>query len=391
MGAPSVILAGGGAAGLWCALALLRRGWPGSALTVVEPDPKEGDDHTWGYWAIDPVVPPDLHFAAAGHVVLREGGRELITPTAPYRYYCLRSSRFYAYAKRELANAGVSWRRDRVVGFSQVDGAGPSSSPVRAWCAAGDHLDADYALDSRPPDLDGLGAEYNSTLQHFGGYFVRSEKPTFHPDRVVFMDFVEAGPGEVAFFYVVPSGEREAIVELAVLGRRPWASAAYDARIERYLPARYPDVEFEVVEREYGVIPMTDAPMWRASGPRVWAIGTRGGWVQPSSGYAFARTARFASEVAARLAEGPRAAPTPSPVQQVFNATMLRFVNERPVRAGEVFFDLFARNGAPRTFRFLDEAAGLAETLAVMWNSPRFAFADLAARETAARMWRLRG
>lgn len=392
MARPTVIVAGGGAAGLWCAIALLERGWRGESITVVEPDPKDTDDHTWGYWAIDPLLPRELHFCAARQVVLREGGRELIAPTEPFRYYCLRSSRFYAYAKRRLSEAGVRWVRDSVSGLSRVRGsAGDDAGAVRGWCASGSHLTADYALDSRPPDLSRLDPRHNTTLQHFGGFFVRSQSDCFEVDRVVFMDFVEAGATEVAFFYAVPSGPREAIVELAVLSSSPWDRAAYDERLSVYLAQRYPGVEFEITEREYGVIPMTDAPLWRASAQRVWAIGTRGGWVQPSSGYAFARTAKLAAEVARRLDSPHPRPPVPSTIQQVFNATMLRFVNEHPGRAGEVFFELFVRNGAPRTFRFLDEAADLGETLRVMWNSPRLPFASLAARETLARVGGLRG
>ena len=184
---------------------------------------------------------------------------------------------------------------------------------------------------------------------------------------------------------------RRAIVELAVLSLEPWRPERYDAALDAYLADRYPGVDLRVDEREYGVIPMTDAPLWRESTPRIWAIGTRGGWIQPSSGYAFARMARFAHEVAHALSRPTPRPWRPSPVQQIFNATMLRYVNERPGQAGRVFFDLFARNGAPRTFRFLDEDASLGETLALMWNSPRLPFAGLAVRETAARVTGMRG
>ena len=381
---PHIVLAGGGAAGLWCALALLDRGWSGDLLTVVDPDPKVADDHTWGYWALTPLLPVGDHVSVTERVVLREGGREVVAPTAPYRYYCLRSSTFYAFAKTRLHEAGVAWRRDGVTGF------GVRPDGVDVYLAGGDALACGYALDSRPPDLAALDAAHNTTLQHFGGYYVRADRDCFATDRVVLMDFVPAGPREVAFFYVVPSSARGALVELAVLSTEPWPRGRYDGALDDYLAERYGGASHEVVEREYGVIPMSDAPLWRASTPRVWAVGTRGGWVQPSSGYAFTRIARFARETAGLLAGDTPRPWRPSALQQVLNATMLRYVNERPGEAGRVFVDLFVRNGAPRAFAFLDEGASAAQTLRLMWNSPRAAFADLAAREALARIFRRR-
>lgn len=385
MSKPRVLLAGGGAAGLWSALALLDVGWPGRRLTVIEPEPKQGDDHTWGYWARAPLLDAELHVSVADAVVLRDGRREVVAPTAPYRYYSLRSSAFYASAKRRLNAAGVTWTRDRVTDF------GESRTEVVVSLEQGSPLTVDYVLDSRTPtELAGARGN-NATLQHFGGYYVEARGPCFDPGRVTFMDFVPAGPREVAFFYVVPQSRSVALVELAVLSREPWRQAAYDARLDAYLEERYAGVDFAVREREYGVIPMSDARYWRRSTARVWTTGTRGGWVQPSSGYAFARTARFARATARQLGRRRPRPVHPGLIDEVFEATMLRHVTERPESAAEVFVDLFIRNGAPRAFAFLDGDAAALETLRLMWNSPRRRFSNLALREMGARLAGLRG
>ena len=295
-----------------------------------------------------------------------------------YRYFTTRSAAFYAYAKRVLAKAEVTWVPETVTELSE------STDAVTVRTSSSSYT-ADYVLDSRPPTIR-LGLPHvQATLQHFGGWFVRFARACVDEDKVVLMDFVEL-QGEIGFFYLIPDGQSMALVELAVFSDSVWEKARYDKALSGYLATHYPNHEYTVTEREYGVIPMTDEALWRSATPRIWPIGTRGGWVQPSSGYAFTRIERFAKDTAKRLLASKPQAWRPSAVQQIFNSTMLRYILEEPARAGEVFVNLFARNGADRTFAFLDESAGVVDTLRIMWNSPRWPFTMLALKEVMLRV-----
>ena len=378
---PSVLIAGAGAAGLWCALALLDLGWTADELQVVEPDEKSGNDHTYGYWAKAPLIPEKLHAAIYDEIILRNEGQFWRKPIAPFRYFSLRSSAFYAFAKTRLAAAGIQWTRQAVAGFRE------SAQQVTTVLDDGTELATNYALDSRPGKIDLNNPDYNAALQHFGGWFIATDEELFEPGCATFMDF-DKGHGEVAFFYVMPYGPKEALVELALFGPRPWTEDRYRDALRQYLSTRFGLVEgqFRIVEEEFGVIPMTDEPLWRQSTDRVWKIGAAGGWVQPSSGYAFARCAAFSKDVAKRLnADSPRPW-TPSPIQQVFNSTMLGYILDHPEKGGDVFLRLFQRNGAARTFEFLNEEASLTDTLSLMWNSPRTPFTLRAMEETWLRI-----
>lgn len=382
---PTVLIAGAGAAGLWTALALLGRGWPGEAVTLVEPDAKTADDHTWSYWSVDPLVPVHVLTAAYDEVALRADTRSFRGPAAPYRYYTVRSSAFYAFAKTRLAAAGVQWLEGRVARFRE------SATAVRTELEGGGFVTTDYALDSRPPDWSAPGAEpadsfgAHATLQPFGGWVVETAQDCFDPTVATLMDF-QPGEGDVRFFYVLPVGARRALVELAHFSPDVWPREQFDGALRDYLTREFPGIDYAVREAEYGVIPMSDAPHWRRATARVWPIGTRGGWVQPSSGYVFARCERFGDEVAQRLATADPQPWRPNTLQQTFNAVMLGYLIERPERAGTLMVDLFERNGAGVAFAFLDERAGLATTLRVMWNSPRWAFTLRAFREGWARL-----
>lgn len=360
-------------------MALLNQGWSGKELTIVEPSGKTEDDRTWSYWAKASLLPSTVPQADFSKIVLASDGNRKCYDLDVYRYYSVRSSHFYAYAKGVLAKADVRWISDKAL--SVVEGA----ERVEVFLDNKESMIGDYVLDSRPSTVEVPSTRFNATLQHFGGWFVEMPTAVFDPEEVVFMDFISIDEG-VAFFYVIPSGPTTALVEIAVFSEDVWSHEDYDKQIADYIHHNYGNSPVVVSEREYGVIPMTDQPLWKTSGKRVWNIGTRGGWVQPSSGYAFTRTARFADEVAHSL-KGPSPKPwTPSPTQQVFNSVMLGYIKDNPEKAGSIFYNLFAQNGPTRTFDFLDEASSFGQTIKLMWSSPQIPFAMRAVKETLARL-----
>ena len=384
---PHVLIAGAGAAGLWCGIRLVEAGWPGERITVVEPDAKSSDDHTWSYWTRRAIVPEDLVYTSYDRVEVAAEGERLDLATGDYRYESIRSSSFYAYAKQVLAQAGATWVRGRVVALEEFGG---EKVDVRVDTRSARHVyTVDYVLDSRPVDVDVTAPGYNSTLQHFGGWFVETSTDVFDPGLATLMDFVPT-EGGVGFFYVLPKGPRQALIELAVFSTEVWAHARYDAALAAYLYDRYAlgPQDYGLREKEYGVIPMTDQPLWAGASARVWRVGTAGGWVQPSSGYAFTRCARYATEVARRLRAGATTGVYPGVVEQVFNSVMLAHSIESPERAGRTFLELFRRNGAAATFAFLDWELGAADTLRLMWRTPRGEFSRRALEAVVGRLGR---
>ena len=443
---PRIGIIGGGAAGLWCALRLVERGCPGSRVCIIEPEPKLTDDRTWSYWTREPIVPRELLSAEFAAIELGVAGALQRFETSPYVYQSLRSSRFYAFAKTRLAAADVTWVQAAVATVVETE-AGVTLRGSHADCTPHETT-CEYALDSRLPvlgDDDALPAASASTTlyQPFGGWFVEASVDCFDPGVMTFMDFDDAAD-DVAFAYVIPESARRALVEIAQFTTVPRSRAEFDRALSEYLRQRFglapestqgqpssstiegpdqrvpgfgesrpsdpdpthggrldevdrhrprpgvitanPRGTYRVVEREYGTIPMTDRALWRASTARVWKIGTAGGWVQPSSGYAFTRIARFADEVAASLGSSRPRPWRPRPVQQLFNSVMLGHLAAHPDQAARTFVRLFEGAGAATAFAFLDERASVAETLRVMNASPRMAFAKRTAGELLARL-----
>lgn len=117
---------------------------------------------------------------------------------------------------------------------------------------------------------------------------------------------------------------------------------------------------------------MTDEPVLRREGSRTLAIGTRGGRVKASTGYAFRRTQRDTAAIVESLTRygHPFALPEPPARMRALDTTLLQVMYRRGELSEQTFTNLFRRNPISRLLRFLDEETSLPETLALMATVP---------------------
>lgn len=198
------------------------------------------------------------------------------------------------------------------------------------------------------------------------------------------MDYRLEQHGETRFVYVLPFSETRALVEFTVFSPALCPAEEYDAELRRYIADVLKIKTYAVEEEEFGVIPMTDLPLSPRGEGRVINIGTAGGFVKASSGYAFLRTQRkLRAFVDAWEKSG---LPNPSLLQssrgfRALDSIMLRVLREGSVSGKEFFSLLFQKLPAPLVFRFLDEDASLAEVLRVLAAPPTWPFFKTAWRQ----------
>jgi lycopene beta-cyclase len=153
---------------------------------------------------------------------------------------------------------------------------------------------------------------------------------------------------------------------------------------------------FQTISHESGVIPMTTKPFDAWPSPRVVRIGTAGGHVKPSSGYAFLAVQRFVREFAPRVvaalhADGCAEPPAPrSPRTTALDTIFLSYLRSCPERAPDTFYRLFERVPPGVLARFLSDRGTLADDLTVMRksDSPRLALEAIRATPLVRRRTR---
>ncbi|CAM5236616.1 lycopene cyclase family protein [Streptomyces violaceorubidus] len=314
-----IVVVGAGAAGLSLVHRLPSGAPHGAVPSVVLIDPPPGPlrppRRTWCYWETGAGRFDRATTASWEWLRVRgRGGAVVRRHIAPARYKMIRSDDFEALMERDLKDRPGLRRLSATVGT--VTGLPDGTAGVAATDATGARvrLSARWVFDSRPPER--LPAARTRLLQHFRGWFVRTERPVFEPEVVDLMDFRTAQPARgLSFGYVLPTGRHTALVEYTGFGPAPLTSDAYDDALEDYTRRVLGTGAVEVLSTEQGVIPMTDADFGRRAedgdGDRVFRIGVAGGATRASTGYTFTAVQRQSEAVARAVRAGRRPVPPP--------------------------------------------------------------------------------
>ncbi|MFP4113226.1 MAG: lycopene cyclase family protein [Spirochaetota bacterium] len=362
------VMAGGGMAGLSLAHALVTGPFRDSAILIVDPETKGENDRTWCYWSAAPERFDRI--ASESWSRLRFASHEWIHDfdLGEYRYSMIRGADFYDDVLGVLEeSSNVEFERGRVVEIvDETDGA-----LVRTEKRS---VRASWVFDSRfdPAEYEQRTGPHHYLKQHFVGWTVETEDARFEPEVATLFDFRTPQHHEMRFVYVLPFGERRALVEYTLFSAELLEDEEYTSAIESYLRDVIGTERYRVVDRERGVIPMTDEPVNRREGEHTLAIGTRGGTVKASTGYAFRRTQHDTEAIVRSLAEHghPFDLPTPPWWFARLDTMLLQVMHRRGELSERTFTGLFSRNPIERLFRFLDEEVTVAETLAVMTTVP---------------------
>lgn len=389
----TLILAGGGLAGLTLALECARRPFfRDKKIVLIDRDDKSSNDRTWCFWAKEgEPLPPTVHKKWKKCLFYGEG-YESVLNIEPYRYHMVRGLDYYHWAQAELAKyPNVQPVSARILEIDALNGL--VKTDVGEF--QGDWVFNSALLPDFSGEKKGTDAAFSYLLQHFKGWIIETPNSSFDPDAVTFMDYRLEQHGETRFVYVLPLSNTRALVEFTVFSEALCPMETYDAELRRYLFDILSIQDFRIEEEEFGVIPMTDYPLSTKGAGRVINIGTAGGFVKASSGYAFLRTQR---KIRAFVDDWERTgAPDPAVMQSSalfrgMDSIMLRVLREGLVSGKHFFSLLFKKLPAPLVFRFLDEDASGSDIIRVLKAAPTWPFLKTAFRQipTLVHIFRLK-
>jgi lycopene beta-cyclase len=365
-----VIIVGGGASGLSLAQRLVANGSPTVTLVEAPDGPLRPPERTWCYWDADTDELDEAVGASWSRLRIHDADGGVITvDPSPLRYRMLRSTAYEHWVHSRLAGSPAA----RVV-RATVDAVRDTPGGAAVECTAPDGRTlthhARHVFDSRP--LPALPPARTHLLQHFRGWFVRTDTDRFDPAVADLMDFRVPQPRHgLAFGYVLPLAPGHALVEYTEFSRAPLTRAAYESALGHYCREILKLGAFTVETAEQGVIPMTDARFPRRIGPAVSRIGTAGGATRPATGYTFAAVQRQSLAIAAALRDGRALAPRPHARRVLaMDAILLRALDTGRIDGPGFFTGLFRRVPPERLLRFLDGRTSLREEWGVGLRTP---------------------
>jgi len=287
------VIVGGGLAGGLTALALANAG-RGRQVTLIDRELRLGGNHTWSFHLTDlrdderTLVAPLVTRQWAQHEVRFPGHRRVLEAG----YATITSERFAEVLTSRLVGAGVRLLLDRRV-------AGVGSSLVRLEDES--LVRGRLVIDARGPDVI---APARAGYQKFVGLelALQSDGPWTRP---LLMDATVSQSDGYRFVYLLPFSGRRVLVEDTTYSTNPFLDPfEVERRILAYVAA-HGAIVTGVLRRETGVLPLpldgdgdvdVGSPRARAGGPL--AIGYRGGFFHPVTGYSLPLAARVALAVA---------------------------------------------------------------------------------------------
>jgi lycopene beta-cyclase len=350
-----IILAGGGAAGLSLACHLAQSPMRDRRVLIVEQDAKDQNDRTWCFWTDQPTLFDDIVYRSWSQLqVLGEHYAKTLDLHA-YRYNMIRGIDFYRFARQALAvHPHIEFLQGRVERIENGDQEASVLVDGRSYTGTW-VFDSLFNRSAFQPDQD----RYHYLKQQFKGWEIETPEKAFNPRVATFLDFRTPQEQGMHFFYVLPLSERHALVESVLCTTVPVSWKYCQQALHHYLATTLGIKAYSTRREEQGISPLTDWPFPRQIGERIMAIGTQGGRVKPSTGYAFLRMQQDACAIVRSLLEAghPFSVPNSPRRYRFFDSVMLEIMTQHAERIEPIFTALFKRNPVERIFRFLDEVA----------------------------------
>lgn len=361
-------IAGTGVAGLSLAYFLHQEGLlHNKTLLMIDQRRPEVNDKTWSFWHQEPIPFSDLAYARYNNFTFQGPGFHTQKTMMPYQYSMIRAIDFYNFMLNILEKLpNITWHFDKIMGITAGE---PVKIKTENQIVFAAHLCFNSAF---PNYLPANPRRYIHLKQHFLGWVVNFQQPVFETDTFTIHDFDIPQQDKMQFVYILPYNEREALVEFTIFSEELVPEEYYENNLYEYLEQKI-GLKYEILHREYGVIPMTDDPFAVAEAANLINIGTLAGAVKPSTGYGFKRITHHTRRIASALKKG-------LPVHNIsacspwhfqwLDSIMLEVLKSHGDKGARIFTALFRHRSPLTIFRFLDEKANLLQIISVMLAMP---------------------
>lgn len=371
------IIAGMGCAGLSLAVQMSAAGLTrGKKILLIDREQKNVNNRTWCFWETTPGFFEPIVHRSWSQAWFHSKDHTALLDLHPYRYKMIRGLHFNTYCMEKV-------QQDPAFDIVYDEVSAIHSDKEMAYCQAGQQVyEAPWLFNSILFGEPGIKPGEFLLLQHFKGWVIRTDKPVFDPEKATLMDFRPHQQYGTTFVYVMPFSATEALVEYTLFTPTLLEDPAYNQGLEQYIREHLGLSHWEIMEEEFGVIPMTNHRFPQQE-DRVMHIGTAGGRTKASSGYTFRFIQKDTEDIIRHWKAGgsPRRSGSGMGRFQWYDSVLLNILHHGTLPGDEIFTDLFRHNAADRILRFLDNETSIKEELKIMWSLPQWPFMKAGVKE----------
>lgn len=379
-----IIIAGGGAAGLSLAYYLSLSDQFQRNVLIIDRDTKNRNDRTWGFWHRQPIIFNHLISRRFHQLEFISTNFERKFDIFPYQYSIIRGIDFYRHIQEHLRKfPQFQFLQANILRVTDQSGYALVNTDQGEF-------QAEWVFSSLYNEQEILKAVQSGLYlrQHFKGWFIRTSQPVFDPTSFRMFDFRTPQNGLMRFFYVIPWATNEALVEYTLFSENLLSPEEYDFALKNYIRDVLGLDAYEIVDTEFGIIPMTTYRFPVTSGKRIIHIGSAGGNSKPSSGYTFLRIQKHVSQIAHALhtSQSPVIDGNSPRRYRLIDSVLLNILKTRGHLAERIFTQLFSNNNIEHIFQFLDEEGGITNDLRIISSLKPWPFLQSSAEILAKRV-----
>lgn len=359
-------------------------GFPAKKVLLVDSDPKNLNDRTWCFWEKEDGYFEDIVYQSWKNLFFKDKKQNLRLNIKDYRYKMIRGIDFYSYCLNRIKkHPNIEWLQQKAEKTDYVKNMltihfHDHSLTVQASCV----------FSSIPHTGQKTKKDY-SLIQHFKGWIIETEDPSFHPEDAVLMDFsVDQHEAPAAFIYQLPLSSTKALIEYTVFSEKVFEQEVYDLELKKYFSATLPTRNYYIEHVEYGTIPMTNQK-YHHYRDGIYYLGTAGGQTKPSTGYTFQFIQKQSAAIANALQIGNMhpAILKKSARFGYYDSILLGVLSKKEMQGAEIFKRLFTKVPAWLIFRFLDNETRLSEEITILNSMPPAVFMPAALRELVGKLF----
>lgn len=357
------IIAGAGLSGLLLALEMSKTSLKNKKVLLVDKGAKNTNDRTWCFWSDEKFELDKLVFKKWDKIRFTTNTSNAAYKVNPYKYEYIRGIDFYNHANEELKSCE---------NFTSIIGEISEISPDGYIIVDSEKYEAELIFNSIHPSFNEFSypkEECYFLLQHFKGYFLETEEDFFNPSEATFMDFKIEQHKEARFGYILPFSKKEALVEYTLFSQNLLTKEDYVKELENYISNRLGIKKYKILHEEFGIVPMSTYSYQPKFDGKIIRIGTFGGFVKPSSGFAFSRTIKRIKKIVVDLEKQGKVSPSslePSAKYKLYDNILLSILEKDNTATKDIFEKMFTNLPASTILKFLDEESSLWEDLKVI-------------------------
>jgi len=345
-------------------------------IVLLDKEPKTKNDRTWCYWEKEQGFFEEIVYQKWNTVSFLSNEFSSAMDISPYQYKMIRGIDFYNYCFTEIAkhpNIEVyygnidNWKYENGEVVFVIDNTSYNFGKAEVFNSV-------YEPDTNDKSIIRL-------LQHFKGWIIETEEPSFKVSEATMMDFRVSQQHGTTFCYVLPFSNTTALIEYTLFTKELLPAEEYDKALTNYIQTYLGITNYAVKETEFGIIPMTNEKF--RFNKHGWQIGTAGGQTKASSGYTFQFIQKQSQQIVDCLIAGKSLHTVPSAPKRFrfYDNTLLYILYHNKLPGDKIFTQLFQKNKPQQVLRFLDNESSIKDELKIISSLPTWPFLKAALKQ----------